>query len=84
MCVVSMIYDGAKHNIPDWVDEFIKKPIPDYSGLERRVRELEELIKKAHQYDIDNDQPDCESAAKKAELQKLADEYGVKIEFPDD
>ncbi len=50
--------------------------------LERKVAALEDLLKRAKQYDIDNNEPDCELNDKKALLEKIAMELGVKITIP--
>ena len=47
------------------------------------INEFYELLKKAREYDKKNKEPECESEEKKKKLQKLADEMGIKIEFPD-
>ena len=80
MCTVSMVIDHYQKVWPEW-------PVPnnDYElqQLRKRVDEMEQLLKRAKIYDIENDQPDCELESKKQTLQELADEYGVEIHFPD-
>jgi len=49
--------------------------------LDRKIRELEELIQKAREYDKKNNQPDCELDEKRQALKKIADDLGVKIKF---
>ena len=51
---------------------------------DRLAKLLSELLRKAAEYDKLNKEPHCESSEKKAKLQALADELGVKIEFPDE
>lgn len=51
---------------------------------ERLAKVLSELLRKAAEYDKLNNEPHCPDAEKKAKLQKIADELGVKIIFPDE
>jgi hypothetical protein len=69
MCVVSMIMDRAL----EWPPVRFKEP--------EWVKELEVMLEKARQYDIDNDQPECEMDEKRLALKKIADEMGVEIKF---
>ena len=69
MCTVSMIMD---HGIT----------LPrDYWQDEQRLQEFNKLMKKAKQYDIDNNEPDCELDDKQKALKKIADEMDIEIEF---
>lgn len=51
---------------------------------ERLAKILSELLRKAAEYDKLNNEPHCPDAEKKAKLQKIADELGVKIIFPEE
>ena len=82
MCTVSMVMDWGKDQFPGWKEQFILQHNPDYEGLRRRVEELEKLLRKAAKYDEDNGEPNCELESKKRALQAMADELGIKIEFP--
>ncbi len=63
----------------DWLDHIKDAEIED---LKKRVKSLEDLLKKAKQYDTDNGEPDCEIDEKVELLKKLAKELGVELEFP--
>lgn len=69
----------------DLIDEWLKtaEGRRKQEELERRVREMEELLKKAKIYDEENNQPDCESESKKKTLQDLAEAWNIEINFPD-
>lgn len=85
MCTYSMVIDQAIKNIPSWPTQPNSTFWPNESQrireLESRVRELEDLIKAAKEYDIKNNEPDCELEAKKIILKKLSEELGIKINF---
>lgn len=92
MCVVSNIVDQGVRDINDWkktfrpdLDSFTKEFLTqtEISDLKRRVTALEEMLKAAKIYDEVTGQPDCESEQKKQQLQELADELGIEIEFPE-
>lgn len=91
MCVVSMVEDYGIKKWPDWIPQDLQPvgpsiyPLPDprVAELEKRVRELEELMRLAAEYDKRNGEPSCDSKAKRQKLQELADEYGITIEFPE-
>jgi hypothetical protein len=92
MCVVSMVMDDFGQ---DWQKRYppeplipLQEPTPyqmEIEGLRQQFKEqveiLERLIKRAKQYDIDNNEPDCEIEDKKKTLQDIADKFGVKINF---
>lgn len=84
MCVVSMIGDhyGDKwRNPPDWT--FIPGVSPtqqEFDELKKEVQEMKELLKRAKQYDIDNNEPDCEIDDKVAVLKKIAKLVDVNLE----
>jgi hypothetical protein len=79
MCVVSFIQD----NIPPWIEPYKPNPTvwPDENfrmrELERRVVELEKMVKDAKQYDIDNGEPECEVEEKLEIVRKLCKELGI-------
>ncbi len=51
--------------------EFILNDLPEFKALLERMR----------QYDIDNDQPNCELEEKKQRVLDLAEELGIEIDF---
>lgn len=52
----------------------------EFDDLKREVLELKELLKKAIQYDQDNNEPNCENEQKFATLQKVAELVGETLE----
>ena len=78
MCMVSMIYDHGR----DWLGGYPQVPV-DYEDLKRRVKELEEAMKKAKELDEYLNQPDCETEKKKNELREHAKRLGIEIKFPE-
>ena len=84
MCAVSMVYDYGRRDLSDW-QRGVSYPLTDPARLEleKRVKALEYLLAATKKYDDATGQPDCGAAAKKAELQKLAEQLGVKIAFPE-
>jgi hypothetical protein len=48
---------------------------------DEEIREFRRLLERAREYDRKNNEPDCELAEKKAALQKIAEQLGVKISF---
>lgn len=85
MCVVSMIMDDAVHRLPMWPTHrdpvFWPNDSTRITELERRIKELEELVAKAKAYDVANNEPNCEMEAKVAALKTIADAIGVKLNF---
>lgn len=51
--------------------EFVKDDIPLFK----------DLLERARQYDIDNNEPDCELQEKKQRILDLAEELGIEIDF---
>ena len=51
------------------------------SYLDTILKDFRELLERAKQYDIDNNQPDCELEEKKKKLLDLAEELGVRVDF---
>lgn len=91
MCVVSMVMD---HQYNDWNDKWRKiqeqdktptpiwpkpQPVPPLSDEE--IESFRKLLERAKQYDIDNNEPNCELEEKKKKLLDLAKEMGVEINF---
>ena len=83
MCVVSFVQE----QIPGILDPYKIQPTtttvvwPDnefrISELERKVVELEGMIKRAKLYYIENDEPDCETEDKLALVRELCEELGI-------
>jgi len=90
MCTYSMVLDTYTVKPKEWwvpvfpkeynLSEDIIKALQK-AELDRKIRELEELIQKAREYDKKNNQPDCELDEKRQALKKIADDLGVKIKF---
>ena len=80
MCVVSNIIDHSRHTWNPPAVPFNPTQL-ELDEIRRRLNALEELLKHAKLYDIETGQPDCETQSKKDELQKLADEYNIEIDF---
>lgn len=55
-------------------------PIPQISPAE--IEEFRKLLERAREYDKKHNEPDCEIEEKKQKLRELAEQLGVKIEFP--
>lgn len=53
----------------------------EYADLEKRIKALEDVVKKAKEYDERTGQPGCETEDKWKEFRKLADELGVKLDI---
>jgi len=51
--------------------------------LNEKIKELEELLQRAREYDKRNNEPDCELSEKKETLRTLAKQLGVEIRFLD-
>lgn len=92
MCVVSMIGDHYNDKWKDWKQVGPVTNIPvnplvfpayatkeDIESLRKEVLEMKELLKKAIQYDIINNQKDCHNTDKLAFLKKVADLVGVDL-----
>jgi hypothetical protein len=52
----------------------------DFDELKREVLELKDWIIRAKQYDIDNNEPECELEEKTALIKKIAELVGVEID----
>ena len=90
MCVVSMVMD---HYTEKWGQpkpfSIPSQPFPGVSPFypapkiptQEEVDEFYKLLKRAREYDVKNNEPDCEMEEKKQRLQKLADELGITIKF---
>ena len=88
MCVYSMIIDhysdkwatgpGAIVAIPPQSSPFISSV---RSISDEEIQEFRLLLEKAREYDLKNNQPDCELEEKKVKIRKLADELGINIDF---
>jgi hypothetical protein len=62
-----------------WKDAIENQELAD---LKKRVEALEDLLKKAKEFDTKTGRPDCELEAKKDKLRKQAKKLGVEISFP--
>jgi hypothetical protein len=51
----------------------------EFDALKKEIEELKLLIKKAVEYDKNNNQKDCENASKMELLKKLAEMVGVDL-----
>lgn len=71
MCAMSMI-----------MAEALTWPVQRWNDPEWRTH-FETLAIEAKKYDEKTGQPDCENDEKKAAIQKIADELGIKINFPE-
>ena len=91
MCVVSMITDHYYDKwrsypykqgeiIPTIPNDPLTAPTPSPITQEE-INEFRELLERARQYDIENNEPDCELKEKRDRLLKLAEELGVNIDF---
>lgn len=56
-------------------------PLPPNIPTQKEVDEFHELLRKAREYDKNNNQPDCEMESKKKQLLELAEQLGIKISF---
>jgi hypothetical protein len=98
MCVVSNVYDHYTTPLSPakpfttplppyqwpWGEPMkpVSKPVTK-KEIDDFIEEFERLLKRAREWDIENNEPDCESADKKRRLQELADELGIAIDFPE-
>lgn len=89
MCFVSVVMQGQ---IDQWQQQLPKNPwnqeprlgpqpnTPE--ELERQLQAFKDLIERARQRDLLENQPDCEMEDKKRILQELADKLGIgKLTF---
>jgi len=70
MCVVSMMIDYG-----------LSQPRRRWNDFSFRT-DMGNLLAIAADYDVKNNQPDCELDEKRKALEKLADELGIEIKFP--
>ena len=81
MCVVSMVQE----RIPGILDPYnptttpIAWPNDEFriAELERKVVELEGILERAKLYDIENNQPACETEDKLEIVRKLCEQLGI-------
>lgn len=90
MCVVSMVMDQYRDNIPSWPQKptIVVQPFTFdltleawKADIERRLAEMERMVLAAKEYDRKNGEPDCELDSKRVALKKLAEEMGIEIKF---
>jgi hypothetical protein len=53
----------------------------EFDQLKKEVLELKDWIIRAKQYDIDNNEPECELEEKTALIKKIAELVGVEIDI---
>ena len=83
-----MIYDYGKKDLEGFIPQTTggftwPLPDPEIEALKARVAALEEALQAAREYDRKTNQPDCDDEEKKAALQKIADQLGIEIKFPE-
>lgn len=89
MCVVSMIGD---HYSEKWREVWPQVTTPtfqfelavtraEFDALKRDVEECKALLRRAKQYDKDNDEPDCEIEEKMELIRRVAKAVGVDLEL---
>ena len=69
MCSVSMVMDWA---------QTVPRPLWQQPSF---PEQLEDILRRAREYDRITGQPDCELDEKRQALKKIADEMGVEIQF---
>jgi hypothetical protein len=70
-------------NFPVQPGIIVTVPTPDeVEAFRRDAAELTKILKRAKEYDEKNGEPACELDSKKEALQKIADAFGIEIEFP--
>lgn len=92
MCVVSMVtdhYDDKWRGFKTYTTTSTRiegplsqeeiKALRDF--ILRDLPEFKALLERARQYDIDNNEPDCELQEKKQRILDLAEELGIEIDF---
>ena len=93
MCVVSMVgdhygdkWDQYRRQITPFPTVYPTQTAPqiintiELQKLREEVQEMKELLKKAIQYDKDNNQPDCEKPEKIAFLKRMAEMVGITLD----
>ena len=86
MCVVSMVGEhySDKWRQPDYQRQFdhINTITRDeFESLKKEVLEMKELIKKAAEYDKQNNEPHCENPEKVKLLKQIADLFGIELDL---
>lgn len=86
MCFVSVVMQGQidqwSQQLPNLNDIPHAIPQPSQAELERQLKAFKDLIERARQRDLLENQPDCEMEDKKRILQELADKLGIgKLTF---
>lgn len=51
----------------------------EFNALKKEIKEMKEILAKAAKYDIDTNQPHCETEDKVALLKKVAELFGVDL-----
>jgi hypothetical protein len=85
MCTVSMVAD---HYQDKWRHIYDQYTSPTYVGptraefdaLKKEVEDLKALLKRAKEYDVRNNEPDCEIAEKMEVLRKIAQLVGISLD----
>jgi len=87
MCVVSMIVDHYTEKWqphPQW-QQIQQMPFTQIVPVQQitpdEIAEFKRLLERAREYDKRNSEPDCELESKKATLKKIAEHFGVEINF---
>lgn len=87
MCVVSMVGDyyndrwRKRYDRIDWRDYTIAPDVTrgEFEDLRKEVEQLKELLKRAKQYDEDNNEPDCEIDEKMEVLRQVAKIFQIDL-----
>ena len=89
MCVVSMVMDhyndkfkeryNQYYTYPVYIDPNIYVKKEDFEELKKDFEEMKNLLKRAHEYDINNNQPDCHNDEKVAMLKQFAKALGLDV-----
>lgn len=91
MCVVSMVgdhYNDWFKKRPEWQPFTNPSPLEnpldkitrqEFDQLKKEIEQMKELLKKAVEYDIKNNEPACEIEDKVALLKKVAEVFGVDL-----
>jgi hypothetical protein len=90
-----MIYDHYREVWPQqypWIPS-VTTPCPDPSKhyppareltpeeKDRELQKFKDLVERAHKYDKDNKEPDCELESKRKVLKDMAKQLGIEIDF---
>lgn len=89
MCVVSMVGDHYDTWLPKkYPATFPSWPVlptqqevsrQEFDALRRDVEEMKALLRRAKEYDVANNEPDCEIEEKMALLKRIAELVGVDL-----